>query len=245
MRRGARGFTLLEMMIAMAILAGGLTWLVEGMTSNIRAENHAKMITTATFLARGKMIDFEDELYDKGFGEFDQEQKGSFEDKGFERFAWRVIVDKVELPNAEQMQTVLTKAQQAKQEAQGEASDTNQPQTPLSMLGGSQNGQNGSSGGNPLSAGAGMLGSQFGLIKGVLEQGIRRVTVEVSWTEGKRPEKVSVVAYYTDVRTVDQAIQLSIPGNIPGAGGAAGASGGTGAGSTSTGTGATSTGSSH
>lgn len=228
-RRDPRGFTLLEMMIAMAILAGALTWLVEGMTNNIRAENHAKMITTATFLARGKMIDFEDELYDKGFGEFDQEQTGTFEDKGFQRFAWKVIVDKVELPNAEQMQTVLTKAQQAKQEAQGEATD--QPQTPLSMLGAGQNGQNGSSGGNPLSAGAGMLGSQFGLIKGVLEQGIRRATVEVSWTEGKRPEKVSVVAYYTDVRTVDQAIQLSIPGNLPGAGGAAGSSGG--AGSTS------------
>lgn len=214
------GFTLLEMMIAMAILAGALTWLVEGMTRNIRAENHAKMITTATFLARGKMIDFEDDLRDKGFGEFDKEQTGTFDDKGFSRFSWKVIVDKVELPNAEQMQTVLSKAQQAKQEAQGQATSDNQPQTPFSMLGGT-NGQT-SAGGSPLSAGAGMLGSQFGLIKGVLEQGIRRVTVEVSWAEAKQPEKVSVVAYYTDVRTVDQAIQLSIPTNIPGAGGASG-----------------------
>src|SRR6185503_3124148 len=207
-RRGAQGgFTLLEMMIAMAILAGALTWVVLGMTRNIRAENHAKMITTATFLARGKMIEFEDELYDKGFGEFDKETSGTFEDKGFQRFTWKVIVDKVELPNAEQMQTVLTKAQQAKQEAQGESKDDNQPASPLSMLGGGSSGT--TTGANPLSAGAGMLGSQFGLIKGVLEQGIRRVTVEVNWQEAKRPEKVDVVAYYTDVRTVDQAIQLS------------------------------------
>ena len=48
----ARGFTLLEVMIAMAILSGALTWLVVGMSRNIKAENHAKLITTATFLAR-------------------------------------------------------------------------------------------------------------------------------------------------------------------------------------------------
>jgi len=61
----AKGFTLLEMMIAMAILCGALTWLVVGMSRNIQAENHAKLMTTATFLAREKMVDFEDDLYTK------------------------------------------------------------------------------------------------------------------------------------------------------------------------------------
>ena len=103
----ARGFTLLEMMIAMAILSGSLTWMIVGLTRNIKAENHAKLMATATFLARGKMTDFEDELYEKGFGEFEQELNGTFEDKGFTRFTWRTVVDKVELPSSEQIQSVL------------------------------------------------------------------------------------------------------------------------------------------
>ncbi|MGZ3405479.1 MAG: type IV pilus modification PilV family protein, partial [Polyangia bacterium] len=52
-RRSQRGgFTLLEVMIAMAILAGALTWMTVGVSRNIKAENHAKLMTTGTFLAR-------------------------------------------------------------------------------------------------------------------------------------------------------------------------------------------------
>ena len=36
-------------------------------------ENHAKLMTTGTFLAREKMVDIEDDLYEKGFGEFEAE----------------------------------------------------------------------------------------------------------------------------------------------------------------------------
>src|SRR2546423_5787195 len=52
---------------------------------NIKAENHAKLMTAATFLAREKMVDIEDDLYEKGFSEFEKEQNGTFDDKGFSR----------------------------------------------------------------------------------------------------------------------------------------------------------------
>jgi prepilin-type N-terminal cleavage/methylation domain-containing protein len=200
-----RGFTLLEMMIAMAILAGSLTWLVVGMSRNISSENHAKLMTTATFLARGRMSQFEDDLYEKGFGEFDKEDSGTFGDKGFTRFGWRIVVDKVELPSSEQMQTVLSKAQEARQQLQGGNTDDKS---------GSTSGTNGANSGNPLSASANAMGSQFGMIKDVLEQGIRRVTVKVTWNEGRRPQDVTIMAYFTDPRKVDQAINLSpkLPG---------------------------------
>jgi hypothetical protein len=55
------------------------------------------------------------------------------------------------------------------------------------------------------------IGSQYGVIKDVLESGIRRVTVKIRWTEGKKPEEVALVAFYTDVRRVDQAIQIATP----------------------------------
>jgi hypothetical protein len=197
-------------MVAMAILGAALTWLVLGVSRNITAENHAKLMTTASFLVRGKMIELEDELYQKGFGEFEKEDSGNFADKGFARFSWRIVVDKVELPSVEQLQTVLTNAQQARQTLQG-GSDPH-----AAALG--NNGD--SSSGNPLSASAGAIANQFGIIKDVLEQGIRRVTVKVGWLEGRTPREVALVTYYTDVRRVDQAIQLTVPAGQAGAAGA-------------------------
>jgi general secretion pathway protein I len=195
-RKGRAGFSLLEVMIAVAILAGALTWMVVGISRNIRAENHAKLMTVATFLSREKMIETEDELYEKGFGEFEKELAGNFEDRGFERFTWKVVVDKVELPSSDQIQTVLTKAQEAKSSLTGES-------------GGTPEGVTSPGGNSPVSAGAATIGSQFGIVKDVLEQGIRRVTVKVEWQENRRPQEMSLVAYYTDPRRVDQAIQVA------------------------------------
>jgi general secretion pathway protein I len=214
------------MMIAMAILSGALTWLVVGVSRNIKAENHAKLMTTATFLARQRMIDLEDELYEKGFGEFEKETNGNFDDKGFARFTWRAIVDKVELPNADQLQTVLTNAQQARQQIQGGANPNN-PTSNAPTVNDPLSGSN-----SPLGAGAGMLSSQFGIIKDVLEQAIRRVTIKVVWVEGRTPQEVELIAYYTDVRRVDQAIQIASapPGGPGGPGGPSGGGGSSGSG---------------
>jgi len=227
-----RGFSLLEVMIAMAILAGALTWMVVGVSRNIKAENHAKLMTAANFLAREKMIDVEDDLYEKGFGEFEKEQSGQFDDKGFSRFAWKAIVDKVELPSAEQLQTVLSNAQQARQTLQGggpAGSDQNQA---------GASAQTGTSSSNPLSAGASAMSSQFGIIKDVLEQAIRRVTIQITWNEGRGEQKVELVAYYTDVRRVDQAIQIgsAAAAGANGSGSGTGTPGSTTSPSTSTGT---------
>jgi prepilin-type N-terminal cleavage/methylation domain-containing protein len=220
-----RGFTLLEVMVAMAILSGALTWLVVGVSRNVRAENHAKLMTTATFLARGKMVELEDALYEKGFGEFEKDDQGGFEDRGFSRFTWTTVVDKVELPSGEALQTVLSNAQQARQTLAG-GNDPNAAGVVPNIPGLGGGGSGGSDSANPLTASAGMLSSQYGIIKDVLEQGIRRVTVRVQWFEGTRPQSVELVTYYTDVRRVDQAIQIGAgAGAAAGAGGAAGASG--------------------
>ncbi len=194
----ARGFTLLEMMIAMAILAGALTWVTVAISRNITAENHAKLMTTATFLARAKMIQIEDDLRDKGFGEFEKTLTGSFDDRGFQRFTWQVIVDKVELPSVEQVQTIMGKANEVKDAVSGNPSPSPS-----------------SSSANPLTAGAAAMSGQFGMIKDVMEQGIRRVTVKILWKEGATERSLDIVTYYTDPKRVDQAIQLSIPGASP------------------------------
>jgi len=191
-RRDARGFSLLEVMVAMTILAGALTWIVVGMARNIEAENHAKLITTATFLARDKMNDLEDELYEKGFGEFEKELTSTFENKGFARFSWRVMVDKVEMPGADQVQTIMGKANEAKAAVSGQEA----PKTDTTTQ-------------SPITSGVAAIGSIYPIIKDVLESGIRRLTVQILWAEGRRTHDVSVIAYYTDPRRVDQAVNVA------------------------------------
>jgi general secretion pathway protein I len=217
------GFSLIEVMIALTILAAALTWIVVGMARNISAENHAKLMTTATFLARSKMIDIEDDLYDKGFGEFEKDQTGTFEDKGFQRFSYKIVVDKVELPSTGQVQTALGHAQDAKAALTGQDPSQQQQQ---------QQNQ------DPMTSSVAAMSSQFGMVKDVLEGGIRRVTVTIGWWEGQHPFDVTVSAYYTDPRRVDQAINTSL---LAAAANAAGGTTATGSTSTSTSTSTSST----
>lgn len=217
-------------MIATAILAGVLTWVTVGLVRSVRAENHAKMLTTATFLARAKMSDFEDQLFEKGFGEFDKKECGGFEDRGFTKFGWCITVDKVELPSSDQLQSAITKGQEA---FGGDKDKTGNSSTSKSAAGTSETGT------TPATAnGLGGLGPFLEILRTVFETGVRRVTVDILWTEGTRKMSLPVVAYYTDVRKVDQAINLNIPA-IPGVTGGTGGTGGTGTGSSGTGTGAT------
>jgi hypothetical protein len=128
----------------------------------------------------------------------------------------------VELPSQEQLQTVMTNAQNARQALAGGSKEEGLAE---------QAGLGSGSGSNPLGASAGMLGQYFSIIKDVLENAIRRVTIRIVWTEGRTPQQVELIAYFTDVRRVDQSIG---PGGI-GAPGAAGAPGAGGAGSTGSG----------
>ena len=75
----ARGFTLLEVMIALALLGLGLTVLIKGAAGNIFNSQQAHMMGVATDLARGKMYDLEEKLLKDGFSDTEQAE----EDKAF------------------------------------------------------------------------------------------------------------------------------------------------------------------
>ena len=59
MRNQAGGFTLLEVMIAVAILAIGLVAVFQMQSQSISMASEARFRTTASFLAQGKMADVE------------------------------------------------------------------------------------------------------------------------------------------------------------------------------------------
>ncbi len=62
MRRKQAGFTLLEVMIAMAILAVSLVSLYLTTGRAIRVSMHARAMTQATFLCRQKMSDIQNKF---------------------------------------------------------------------------------------------------------------------------------------------------------------------------------------
>jgi general secretion pathway protein I len=192
------GFTLLEVMVALAVLALALVTLSGITTANVRNTHHAKMVTVATFLARAKMADLEDLVLKDGFTDNDIEEEGDFTDQERPEFRWKTSILKIELPADMAQQT---------QDATQEATEANSD--------------------NPLSAMAGFMGGFMStLIEPVrvgLEESVRRVSVRVSWDEAGRPDQsFTVDTFMTDPAKLDMAVQAigQPPGGTDNPGGA-------------------------
>ena len=117
-----RGFTLLEIMVAVAILAATLVVLLQIVTNNVRATNHAKLTTAATFLARTKMSDIEDYILYKGFTSESETGKGTFKDEGYPQFRWDSTIERIELPTdmTQKTQDAATRQDQGRQGPDGD-----------------------------------------------------------------------------------------------------------------------------
>lgn len=97
MRRAKLGFTLLEVMVAMAILSLSITAMVGITTLSYDESHYARALTTATLLARSKMIDIELLLQKDGFSDSDKEESGDFSEEGFPEYRWEAAIRPVKL----------------------------------------------------------------------------------------------------------------------------------------------------
>jgi hypothetical protein len=177
----------------------------------VRATARAQALTTATFLARGKIVSLEDGLIEKGFQDLDETDAGTFAEDGFRDFGWSTAIEKIQLPT----DMAIT--------AQKEVGDKSQKKDPMQALTGMI---------------GGLMGMFIEPVRIGLEESVRRITVRVFWTERGRPEQsVEVVTYVTDPAKLDLA--LSLGSGVSGAAGAG--SGATGAGSGAKTSGGTST----
>ena len=86
MRPITKGFTLLEVIIALGILATSLVVLVETQATAVLSTTEADRLTLATNLAQEKMLEVQLTMEREGFGEQDIEEDGNFEDYGEEDF---------------------------------------------------------------------------------------------------------------------------------------------------------------
>jgi general secretion pathway protein I len=197
-RHSEGGFTLVETMIALAILAIGLGMLLRSTASNIFAAQRAQMMTAAVNLARGKMYDIEETLQVDGFQEMDQTEEGTFSEEGWAQIAWKSEVVKIELPDMNTLQGMSGQG--------GEESATGAPAAPGGMLGGMMGGVGGT---DPNSAaGLGMMGSYYTIFADILKEAIRKVTLTVSFDIGGSHESIVVTCYFTDPKAITRVVPM-------------------------------------
>ncbi len=94
-----KGFTLLEILLALAIFGFAVTTLVGFHARGYVNVARARMLTTATELARGKMVDVQLDIeQEMGKGAFPEERsdEGVF-DRPFDDYRWKYEIRKVEL----------------------------------------------------------------------------------------------------------------------------------------------------
>jgi general secretion pathway protein I len=186
-----RGFTLLEVMIALAILAVGLV-AISGLNGGAVAMHaYGRRATQASLLLRGKMLDVEDDLQKNGFSDFDDEKHGDFSNDGAADYAWsaEILKPDVQLDPAQ----LLNLAGAGKPGAQGNAAAGGATLSRVLSGGQAASTISGGGGAGALLAGpmGGMFQTQAKTFVETLKKSVREIRLSVSWAEGKERGSVS------------------------------------------------------
>ena len=96
-RKAVLGFSLLEVLIALAILGISLTVLLQSQAASLDNAGRSRDLTQATLLARGKMIDIEKHLFHAGFQMGTEEDSGDFSEEGHKDILWKYRISEIEL----------------------------------------------------------------------------------------------------------------------------------------------------
>ena len=210
-RQNQRAFTLLEVVVALAILGVSLVAVLDINAGAVYSHVYAKKLTVATLLARSKMTDLEQKLYDEPLSIDDDEDSGDFSAEGWPGYKWRakVIVPKTNGLSPEQLFGALFNFPMMG----GGGKDGAGGGILGSLFGGG--GASGGLGagaaaaaaaGGPQAAGAGGLLGALGPMAGMaqqqfttmvdqLQKSVREVHLTVSWKEGKLTESVDLVTH--------------------------------------------------
>ncbi|OGQ26615.1 MAG: hypothetical protein A3I75_03180 [Deltaproteobacteria bacterium RIFCSPLOWO2_02_FULL_50_16] len=101
MKKSKGGFTLIEVMVAIAILAVSLTALFNFQSNSVIASARAEKMGIATLLAREKMalalIELEDAIK-AGESLDEKSEEGTFDDEVYPGYRWVLTVRKIEIP---------------------------------------------------------------------------------------------------------------------------------------------------
>ncbi len=181
--QGAAGFSLLEVMVAMAILAISLTSLLNAQTASIRATRYAQAITSVVFLAEYALVDVEWRIQkDGGWVGEDKYYEGDFSDQGWPDVTYACLIDFIEMPEYNELR-------EAKAEADTEGA-------------GSSNVRD--AGDQAFSA----LQVVWPMVKQAIEKSIRKVQCTVYFKNGAVNEEYTLETFWTDPEQLKSIGQL-------------------------------------
>jgi general secretion pathway protein I len=214
-----RGFTLLEVMVALAILGFALAVLIKSTANNINAAEQSHMMGIATDLARGKMYDVEEQLLKDGFTETEQSQPDPkpFDIEGWPNVYYSYKVEQVELPDFDQLQAMA----QNKAAMSGSGSGFGSGSAALgsgygsadalsgfqnSALGGMLNMFGGSKSGVTGAQGGALIQTYYSMFQQILKVSVRKVTLTVTWKVMGADNSMKVVCFFTDAAAMDKIL---------------------------------------
>jgi general secretion pathway protein I len=238
-RQLSRAFTLLEVMVAVAVLGLGLVVILTAQTGLFSSSKRAARLSQAVGLARCKMSEIEEQLLRKGYQLTQDDEEGPCcEDETTDlRCKWSIIP--VTLPDL--AMSGGADAGAGSGAFAGTAGSSGMGANPLDALGAAKDKlsqgntndalsglsgmMNSSSAAAGPSMGAGALaplamGMVYPQLKGMLEASIRKVTVQVVWMEGHVERDLSVTQYLTNPQqggllSVDETAGAAGAGSAP------------------------------
>jgi prepilin-type N-terminal cleavage/methylation domain-containing protein len=174
-RKYAAGFTLLEVMVAMAILAVSMTSLMTSQMMSIRATRYAQQVTAIAFLAEYQLIEVEYIMRKEGGWVLeDKFYEGIFADQGWPEIRYRCMVDFIEIPDYNKLRAAKDAADRSKQgeSAMYYKNAGDKAFTALAMV--------------------------WPMIKQAIERSIRKVKCTVYWKDGSINNEYTIYTFWAD-----------------------------------------------
>jgi prepilin-type N-terminal cleavage/methylation domain-containing protein len=162
---GKAGFTLLEVLVAVAILSITLSSLLGSQIAAIRATDHARRLSSVAFLAENQLVEIEWELKREGWGTDDKTFEGDFSEEGWPDVEYICTVDLIEMPDYNELM------------AAKEASESEGDEMSAYMDAGDQ--------------AFSVLGMAWPIVKEAIEQSIRKSWCTVRWSPDGEPRRQS------------------------------------------------------
>jgi len=170
-----RGMTLLEVMVAMAILALSMTSLMASQMASIRATRYAQHVTSIAFLAEYQLIEVEYVMRKEGGWVLeDKIYEGTFAAQLWPDIRYKCIVDFLEIPDYSKLRAAKDDSDRA---AQGESSVYYK-----------------SAGDKAFGA----LAMVWPMIKQAIERSIRKVKCTVYWKDGSLQNEYTIYTFWAD-----------------------------------------------
>jgi prepilin-type N-terminal cleavage/methylation domain-containing protein len=176
---GAAGFTLLEVLIAVAILAVSLSSLMGSQINSMQATRFARDISAIALLAEYQIVEIEEKQRKDGWVTSDVKLEGDFSDHGYDDVEWECTINFIELPDYNQMM----EAKDGADEASGMDDANVLTNSDQAFMG---------------------LGMVWPIVKHAIENSIRKVDCTVRWQQGNIPQEFLLQTFWTDPAALQQ-----------------------------------------